>query len=79
MHSAALDVVSLPRPGQAAVLALRLPDGRLLDLQRAHMALRGAPSPHLRDATSLRLAASYGRELVQELAAAAPAEALVAS
>lgn len=60
-------------------LLARLPDGRLLDLQAAHVALRGAPSPHLRSPTALRLAASYGEDLVRELAAAAPTTALVAS
>lgn len=76
MHATPPNVVTVavgPR------LFARLPDGRLLDLQAAHIALRGAPSPHFRSPTALRLAASYGDDLVRELAAAAPKIALVAS
>lgn len=76
MHATHSDVVTLalgPR------LVAKLSDGRLLDLQAAHIALRGVPSPHLRSPTALRLAASYGDDLVRELTAAAPTIALVAS
>lgn len=58
-------------------LGARLPDGRLLDLQAAHLALRGSTSPHLRDAVSLRLSGSYGNDLVTELVRAAPPAAVV--
>lgn len=60
-------------------LCVRLPDGRLLDLQAAHVATRGSLSPHLRDAVSFRLAAAYGTDLVDELVRAAPSEAIVAA
>ena len=75
MHATDLHVVTFP---EGPRLVARLPDGRLLDLQAAHVALRGVPSPHLRNPTALRLAASYGDDLVRELAAAAPKIALVA-
>lgn len=60
-------------------LCARLPDGRLVDLQAAHVALRGSLSPHLRDAVSFRLSAAYGCDLVEELVRAAPREAIVAA
>lgn len=59
-------------------LGARLPDGRVVDLQAAHVALRGSTSPHLRDATSYRLSAAYGNDLVRELLRACPHEAVVA-
>ena len=52
-------------------LGARLADGRVIDLQAAHVKLMGRPSPHLRDATSFRLAASYGHDLARELIRAA--------
>lgn len=79
MQANPFELVTLPPSSGPARLALRLRDGRLLDLQAAHVALRGSPSPHLRNATALRLAASYGDDLVRELAKAAPASAMVAS
>lgn len=48
----------------------RLADGSVVDLQAAHVAQRGRPSPHLRDVTSFRLAAAYGADLARELLAA---------
>lgn len=48
-------------------IGARLSDGRVIDLQQAHVALRGKPSPHLRDATAFRLSAAYGHDLAREL------------
>ena len=79
MHATPFDVITLAPRDAPPRLALRLRDGRVLDLQAAHIALRGVPSPHLRNATALRLAASFGDDLVRELATAAPASAMVAS
>lgn len=59
-------------------LAARLPDGRLLDLQAAHVTARGTTSPHLRDVQSLRLAAAYGHDLVRDLLRIAPSDAILA-
>ena len=47
----------------------KLADGTVVDLQAAHVAMKGTPSPHLKDAVSFRLAASYGVDLVRELIA----------
>lgn len=74
-----MEIVPIRSPGAPPRLALRLPDGRLLDLQAAHVARRGVPSPHFRDATAFRLAASYGVDLARELAASPPASAVVAA
>lgn len=49
-------------------LAALLPDGEtLVDLQAAHVALKGRASPHLRNVASFRLAAAYARDLAEEL------------
>lgn len=49
-------------------LAALLPDGEtLVDLQAAHVALKGRTSPHLSSVGSFRLAAAYARELAEEL------------
>lgn len=45
----------------------KLPDGRVVDLQAAHVELKGSMSPHLRDALSFRLSASYGASVATEL------------
>ena len=58
-------------------LGAKLPDGRVVDLQAAHVALRGSTSPHFRDPTSYRLSAAYGNDLVRELLRACPREAVV--
>ena len=51
-------------------MGARLADGRtLIDLQAAHVALKGCPCPHLRDPTAFRLAASHGADLAAELVA----------
>lgn len=76
MHATPPEVVTFAHGPR---LLARLGDGRVIDLQLAHIALRGAPSPHLRNPTALRLAASYGEDLVRELVMAAPSMALVAS
>lgn len=78
MCSPSWELLRLVR-AETALLCARLPDGRLLDLQAAHVAMRGAQSPHLRDPTSLRLSAAYGNDLVTELVAAAPAAAILAT
>jgi hypothetical protein len=38
-------------------LGAYLPDGRLVDLQAGHMAMRGVPSPFLRDRTAFTFGA----------------------
>lgn len=48
-------------------LGARLADGRIVDLQAAHVRMHGAPSPHLRDMLSFRLSAAYGADLAREL------------
>lgn len=53
----------------------RLTDGTVVDLQAAHVALRGSTSPHLRSAFDFRLAAAYGCDLAAELIASARANA----
>lgn len=54
-------------PGDVRLAAL-LPDGEtLVDLQAAHVALKGRASPHLRSVASFRLAAAYARDLAEEL------------
>lgn len=78
MCSPSWELLRLVRDSQPRLCA-RLPDGRLLDLQAAHVAMRGSQSPHLRDGMSFRLAAAYGHDLVEELVRAAPGEAIVAA
>lgn len=53
-------------------IGARLHDGRVIDLQAAYVAKCGRPSPHLRDAVSFRLGASYANDLASELLAASP-------
>lgn len=48
-------------------LGAKLSDGRIIDLQAAHVAFKGTMSPHLRDAISFRLSASYGAGVATEL------------
>ena len=46
-----------------------LPDGCLVDLQTAHMSMRGRPAPLFRDRTSFRLGAADAHALVREVVA----------
>lgn len=46
-----------------------LPDGCLVDLQAAHMSMRGRPSAVFRDRTSFRLANDEARTLAGEIVA----------
>ncbi|HUR67693.1 MAG TPA: hypothetical protein VM370_00475 [Candidatus Thermoplasmatota archaeon] len=46
-----------------------LPDGCLVDLQTAHMSMRGRPAPLFRDRTSFRLASEDARRLAREVLA----------
>lgn len=46
-----------------------LPDGCIVDLQAAHMSMRGHPSPLLRDRTSFRLAHEGACALAREIIA----------
>ncbi|HVM46265.1 MAG TPA: hypothetical protein VM582_10045 [Candidatus Thermoplasmatota archaeon] len=46
-----------------------LPDGSIVDLQAAHMSMRGRPSPLLRDRTCYCVANSEARALVREIVA----------
>lgn len=46
-----------------------LADGCLVDLQAAHMSMRGTPSPLLRDRTAFRLANDGARGLAREIVA----------
>lgn len=44
-----------------------LPDGCIVDLQAAHMSMRGRPSPLFRDRTAFRLANDEARSLAREI------------
>lgn len=44
--------VTTTDPASRERLGAYLPDGRLVDLQAGHMAMRGVPSPFLRDRTA---------------------------
>ncbi|MEA3202244.1 MAG: hypothetical protein QOE90_3672 [Thermoplasmata archaeon] len=46
-----------------------LPDGRLVDLQAGHMAMRGVPSPFLRDRTSFTFGAMPAAQCVDQVLA----------
>lgn len=56
-------------PNPVERLGAYLPDGSLVDLQAAHMSMRGRPAPLLRDRTSFRLGAADARSLAQEVIA----------
>lgn len=56
-------------PKAAERLGAFLPDGCLVDLQAAHMSMRGRPSPLLRDRTAFRLANDDARAVIQEIVA----------
>ncbi|HEX2022421.1 MAG TPA: hypothetical protein VHH36_06890 [Candidatus Thermoplasmatota archaeon] len=60
------DLVRLADAGRAR-LGARLADGRTVDLQAAHVARLGRESPHLRDATSFRLAGCYAADMAESL------------
>lgn len=75
MCSPKWELVSIARAAQPR-LAARLPDGRLLDLQAAHVAVHGRSSPHLHDIASFRLAAAYGVDLLGELVDSSPTSAI---
>lgn len=46
-----------------------LPDGCLVDLQAAHVSMRGRPSHLLRDRTAYRLAQAEAQSLIREIVA----------
>lgn len=46
-----------------------LPDGSLVDLQAAHLSMRGRPSPLLRDRTAFRVAHADACSLIRDVVA----------
>jgi hypothetical protein len=50
-------------------LGAYLPDGRLVDLQAGHMAMRGGPSPFLRDRTSFTFGAGRASAAAEQVLA----------
>ncbi|GEM_PF-4642776 len=50
-------------------LGAYLPDGRLVDLQAGHMAMRGVPSPFLRDRTAFTFGAGPAAATVEQVLA----------
>lgn len=54
-------------PNPVERLGAFLPDGCLVDLQAAHMSMRGRPAPLFRDRTSYRLAREDACALAQEV------------
>lgn len=56
-------------PNPVERLGAFLPDGSLVDLQSAHLSMRGHPSPLLRDRTSFRVANGEATRLVRDVVA----------
>lgn len=54
-------------PHRVERLGAFLPDGCMVDLQAAHMSLRGRPAPLFRDRTAYRLQTDAARTLAQEV------------
>lgn len=68
MHGTEWQIVRFTPEGAAQPrLGALLADGAVIDLQAAHLALKGTTSPHLRDLPDFRLAASFGQDLAAEL------------
>lgn len=56
-------------PNPVERLGAFLPDGCLVDLQSAHLSMRGRPSPLLRDRTSFRVANGEASAVAREVLA----------
>lgn len=56
-------------PNPVERLGSFLPDGSLVDLQAAHLSMRGRPSAYLRDCTAFRLGGEGSRAIIQEVLA----------
>lgn len=54
-------------PASRERLGAYLADGRLVDLQAAHMAMRGVPSPYFRDRTSYTFGAGPAAAAAQSV------------
>lgn len=54
-------------PNPLERLGACLPDGRLVDLQAAHVSMRGVTSPYLRDRTAFRLGGAASSDTVQKV------------
>ena len=54
-------------PNPVERLGAFLPDGCLVDLQAAHMSMRGRPAPLFRDRTSFRLGGTDAMRLAREV------------
>lgn len=50
-------------------LGAHLPDGSIVDLQTAHLSMRGRPSPLFRDRTAYRLASDEARAVARDVLA----------
>ena len=56
-------------PNPVERLGSFLPDGSLVDLQAAHLSMRGRPSAFLRDRTAYRLGGEGARAILHEVLA----------
>lgn len=69
MHARVVVFVLNADPKGIERLGAFLPDGCLVDLQAAHMSMRGHPSPLFRDRTAYRVANADARKLAAEIVA----------